>query len=1502
MQTKCQSALRRIGAIVLTLSVLFGHASTAAYANYTQKFKVEDAAKNNYTAVWKSGKTFAPERVNYSSKTVANMMEEIEKKDLKYFHQNDSNLPWIDRLLVNEGVIPDDAEDDQSANTLFSRGSALYMRSQDPSELGFVGEPFYADTLNQSALFRVDLGAALKEQTNQRKNYPSHETQTFNTRELKVHQKKFITYGNTAVALYEFINKSSSPITFTMTVKSPFTTKASGEDELFGYRVAAPLMIKGGSSLDTVEAMSYVDVYLSADGMKAENNTLTKSITIPAGKSVDEKVVMGWLAEEIPQSKTDYDWYKKCSSNEDAYQKQVETYNEWWADNIPYIDIPDKNVKKVLYYRWWCNRFNLLDANIPGNDWQFPMNMEGVLGYNNGITVSVPWALQDLKWLRDPSYAYGTWLAQGEYSGDSNYKNNPGRPGVWTWDMMQNTSQVGWEAYKIHGGGDKILKKFADFAKNDVFGSLSTFHADGYDNLISYNHGPITGNDGDCVGMHWNTKAGGKNYVRVDGSSTVYANAVAAAKMYRELGDKENAEKMQEQADAIRKAMLTTLWYDGNDFKDANGKTDGLKDTNGEGSFLHRQVKTDLLNPYRDNNMFAFSFGVAPNALEKAQFPDYKKYATQLKDYGDPDYYPIFPFYTADQNSIKKRINDFLDGKEEMGTDQFAWCNFGNYINILRSSMRYYPVENINADVYKKLFDWGAWLHTVNAGNTDYLDSNEFFWMTDYFFGDVDNYTKENPPKISGDIVRSWIHHDTLGMMNYTVMEDMAGLQPRADDKIELWPVGIKYDYFTVDNIKYHDKNLSIVWQNPKKSIHYSGIPVGFSLFIDGKRVLTTNEMSHVIYDPKTGKAELPKNDVAGAVGNNSKTKILFEAGTATPVATAEKTNLADNAKVADTLQKAGIDIVNDNENLALTAEVTASYIEPDSDIEHVKDGSTVTAGGQTISDAEKVQHTALFKDSPNATDTIDFRFEKAQNVDNVKLYFYNDRIENGYGTPQSYNIEYWDEKAKKYKPVIGQFRQPVAVASNYNNAAFKKVNTSRIRVSITHSPEVNTGVKEIQIFYNHVENQIPKNKAPVISPISAQTAKQGQPLEIAPRVSDATLPNGVLTYQWKITKAPEGAQPEILEDSETAPILNIKFSQTGDYTLHFTVSDGEAEASTDISVSVGVDTEDLSKLMAKFQNITSNAGTIKRNSKDFTKDSWETLQTELKQAEKLLKSASYSEEEITEQTQKLQDAMDALVYVNVGLLAEPTANYTPSWESISAVNDGFSPISRFAETNSATGEKLQWGNWGSGQTTNTVTYTWDSPVTIQASDLYFYDDDGGTLVPASYTLSYYAPDNEKADKNGFVTLKKVNLSKDSDRTAALGTFIQDEFEEISTTALRVQLENRTANSYSGIKEWRVLGSSESNEPIDPEPVDPTPKKIQQIKPETVETFLNTMPGLPEEVTVVYEDGTTALVAVTWNDVPKDKLSVATSFNVLGTVAETELPAICTINVRFKQE
>ena len=161
------------------------------------------------------------------------------------------------------------------------------------------------------------------------------------------------------------------------------------------------------------------------------------------------------LTDEIPASRTEYEPYRAATPAA-AFATQVTAYNQWWADNIPYLDTPEDNIDKTLFYRWWLMRFNFLDADIPGNDYQFPTSMEGVLGYNNAIVLTIGMFIDDLKYFRDPIYSYGPWVSAGEDVEELQVRRQPGRPG----ELVQ-------QLHAVHLRGGVALVPAARRARRD---------------------------------------------------------------------------------------------------------------------------------------------------------------------------------------------------------------------------------------------------------------------------------------------------------------------------------------------------------------------------------------------------------------------------------------------------------------------------------------------------------------------------------------------------------------------------------------------------------------------------------------------------------------------------------------------------------------------------------------------------------------------------------------------------------------------------------------------------------------------------------------------------------------------------------------------------------------------------------------------------------------------------------------------------------------------------
>ena len=276
---------------------------------------------------------------------------------------------------------------------------------------------------------------------------------------------------------------------------------------------------------------------LSGDGLHRHRHGAHPHVNLDPGASTTLKVQMGMVADELPDSQSEYTRYRGYDADT-ALATQKREYNAFWADNVPYVDIPDANVKKISYYRTWENRFNTFDGNIPGNDYQFPVDLEGALGYNNQISLTVPMRMQDLKWWTDPIWSYGQWLSQGEESGCQAFHDNPGNTANWNNTYEQWTADEAFEAYKVHGGPKSILKNLAKYSECDVKGTLAKFDTN-HNGTIEYTSGTLPGNDADSVAFQqYGTRAQDRTE-----TSFWYSGAKAAAEEYSMLGDRRQGDR-----------------------------------------------------------------------------------------------------------------------------------------------------------------------------------------------------------------------------------------------------------------------------------------------------------------------------------------------------------------------------------------------------------------------------------------------------------------------------------------------------------------------------------------------------------------------------------------------------------------------------------------------------------------------------------------------------------------------------------------------------------------------------------------------------------------------------------------------------------------------------------------------------------------------------------------------------------------------------------------------
>ncbi len=139
----------------------------------------------------------------------------------------------------------------------------------------------------------------------------------------------------------------------------------------------------------------------------------------------------------------------------------------------------------------------------------------------------------------------------------------------------------------------------------------------------------------------------------------------------------------------------------------------------------------------------------------------------------------------------------------------------------------------------------------------------------------------------------------------------------------------------------------------------------------------------------------------------------------------------------------------------------------------------------------------------------------------------------------------------------------------------------------------------------------------------------------------------------------------------------------------------------------------------------------------------------------------------------------------NRALTATPSTSSVSAWESLAAVNDGFTP------TSSADRSHPVYGNWPQ-QGAQWVQYTWPAAVSLNRVQAYWFDDNQGIDLPASCSVQYWTGSAWQ------------DVPAASACGVAANTFNTVTFTAVSTTQLRLTIVSRTGLS-TGLIELTAL-------------------------------------------------------------------------------------------------
>jgi hypothetical protein len=135
------------------------------------------------------------------------------------------------------------------------------------------------------------------------------------------------------------------------------------------------------------------------------------------------------------------------------------------------------------------------------------------------------------------------------------------------------------------------------------------------------------------------------------------------------------------------------------------------------------------------------------------------------------------------------------------------------------------------------------------------------------------------------------------------------------DNQVELWPINIGWPNFTVNNLRYRNSDLTIVWDDPADGVtRYPGVPQGYSVYVNGNRAFTVDRLVRTVWNPATGAVTFP-----GGTGT-----VLFN--TAVSGMQAPEQVNQNSARMVDMFAKAGVDLTSTLPDLAQGATTSASF------------------------------------------------------------------------------------------------------------------------------------------------------------------------------------------------------------------------------------------------------------------------------------------------------------------------------------------------------------------------------------------------------------------------------------------------------------------------------------------------------------------------------------------------------------------------------------------------
>ena len=462
---------------------------------------------------------------------------------------------------------------------------------------------------------------------------------------------------------------------------------------------------------------------------------------------------------------------------------------DFLKNNIPLLDCPDGDFEEIYYFRWWTFRKHIkqtpegfvITEFLPPVPWA---------GKYNTISCAAGHHLREGRWLSDPRYLddYSRfWFRKG---------GDPRRYSFWAADAI-------WSRCRVTGD-DRLAKDLLP----DLVANYEAWEKTRRDtNGLFWQ---VDGQDGMEVSISGALHPRCEGY-RATINSYLYGDARAIAHIAERAGQKQLAGRFRAKAAELKQLVQDKLWDPGAQFFKVLPRGDHTRWSDAREEHGYTPWYFDLPDPDKslawkqvmDPLGFYAPFG--PTTAERR----HPKFAVAYTGHECQWNGPSWPYATAvTLTALANFLNDY---QQNILSPQ-------DYFNLLKIYTRSHHLRLEDGRVV-------PWIdENLNPTNGD--------WIARTLLRQRGSQLPERGKDYN---------HSTYCDL---VISGLIGLRPRADDTVEANPLAPgSWDYFCLDQVRYHDHWLTVLWDKTGDRYHRGA---GLHVLTDGKEITASETLRRV--------------------------------------------------------------------------------------------------------------------------------------------------------------------------------------------------------------------------------------------------------------------------------------------------------------------------------------------------------------------------------------------------------------------------------------------------------------------------------------------------------------------------------------------------------------------------------------------------------------------------------------------------------------------------------